>query len=130
VGVADIVGLGICWVFVALVLTWGVLSEGRSRAPGEAPPEPLRLRLPPPAADRPARFDGAAGAEWVVVERLAGTGPEVHRRGELLVSATLAARGRDLSPGDQRVEVAERPGGDQETLFLLRPESLSPSEPG
>lgn len=118
-GVGEIVGLIACWLLVAALLVWGVLTEGRRRGPGGPPPVALRLRGPA----EPARGHD----EWVVVERLAGFGPEVRREGELLVAAALAARARELHPDHLRVEIATRPGG-AETWFLLRREELAPTE--
>ncbi|HLH46490.1 MAG TPA: hypothetical protein VKV25_04960 [Acidimicrobiales bacterium] len=118
-GAGEVVGLVSCWLFVAAVLIWGVLTEGRRRGPGSAPPVAFRLREPTPPV--------AGHDEWVVVERLAGSGPEVRREGELLAAAALAARGRELRPDNHRVEVATRPGG-AETWFLLRREELTPTE--
>jgi hypothetical protein len=148
VGAADIVGFAICWVFAAAVLTWGVLSERRRGARSidrrrSTPSRPRRVLGPhtrtwhrrvvititppePPVPVRPAESD------WVVVESLPGSGPQVRAEGELLVAAALAARGlepTDLTPSDRRVEVTSPTDGEEVTLFLLRAGVLTPAEP-
>jgi hypothetical protein len=166
-GIADIVGFAVCWVFAAAVLTWGVLSErrrngcGRDRVPksrrrgagvgGFLRPRPrvwrrrvAGVQVPPPARVEQPRRPGpgsalprpvparVGSARWVVVESLAGSGPEVRAQGELLFAAALAARGvetSELRPGDRRVEVTYPDEGGEVTVFLLRSGVLTPAEP-
>lgn len=157
-GAADIVGFAICWIFAAAVLTWGVLSErrrggsaGRKVTPRRPQgyrglsPVPRRRRgdrrgwrtraggiivitAPPESRPEPRLGD----SDWIVIESLPGSGPDVRAEGELLVSAALAARGlepADLAPGDRRVEVTYPADGEEVTLFLLRAGVLTPAEP-
>lgn len=156
-GAADIVGFAICWIFAAAVLTWGVLSERRRGGPGDRrrrrpddyrglAPVPRRRRTDrrrwrnrrrnliviPPVPREPRATGRPADSDWVVVESLPGSGPEVRAEGELLVTAALAARGiepTDLAPGDRRVEVTYPADGEEVTLFLLRAGVLTPAEP-
>lgn len=134
-GPLEIVGFAVCWVFAAVVLTWGVMTERRRgpialrrrRRGGDAPvPAVAEVPLPVPPVEPPA----AAG--WVVVESIPGTGSEIRAQGQLVVAAALAARGvdvTDLSPRDQRTEVVRTAAGGEVTRFLLRTEFLSPSKP-
>lgn len=131
-GPAEIVGFAVCWVFAAVVLTWGVLTERRrgpvrrSRARSRRAARPV----PQPAAEPPVEL--AVGSGWVVVESLPGSGPDVRAEGDLIVAAALAARGVEVSAlalRDQRTEVFRTPDRGEVTRFLLRAEVLTPAEP-
>jgi hypothetical protein len=132
VGVAEIVGFAICWMFAAVVLTWGVLTERHRRGPTWR----RRRRHAPVVVTEPGPLPGRRmrhAADWVVVETLPGSGAEVDLRGELFVAAALAARGlepRDLAPDDRRTEVVSGPSGADVTRFLVRARVLTAAGPG
>jgi hypothetical protein len=112
-GVADIVIITVCWLVVAGLMLWGVLTEHRRDA------RRGRGRDWHPVAS-PA---SAAHTDWIVLESAPGSGQEVAVRALLLASALLASRGVDLEslpPGDLRTEVTTSSDGASSTRILVR----------
>src|ERR1700749_2553963 len=102
-GVAEVVGFAACWVLVAALMLWGVLTEKR-RGP---------MRFEPPAGMagggwHPSRSPRTAPADWVVIEVAEGASPDVAEQARFLAGAWMASRGIDMAtvaPSDIRTEV-------------------------
>ncbi len=123
-GVAEVVGFAACWLIVAGLMLWGVLTE-KNRGP---------MRFEPPAGMagmwHPSRAPRTSPADWVVVEVAEGASPEVAEQARFLAEAWLAARGIDLAavpPSDIRTEVTTTGDGVSTTRVLVRPAALTTS---
>ena len=130
-GIAEILGFAICWLLVATVMLWGVFTEHKRGGPtghsehsrhktergGER-----RTAHPSeqPTKRRPAR---PAIPEWVLIEALDGSAPEIADQARFLGSAWLVAQGvdaADLGAGDLRTEVTSSSDGTATTRILVR----------
>jgi hypothetical protein len=123
-GVAEVVGFAACWLIVAGLMLWGVLTEKR-RGP---------MRFEPPAgmagAWHPSRPPRTSPADWVVVEVAEGASPEVAEEARFLAGAWLASRGIDMAnvpPSDIRTEVTTTGDGVSTTRVLVKSAALHAS---
>jgi hypothetical protein len=123
-GVAEVVGFAVCWVLVAALMLWGVLTEKR-RGP---------MRFEPPAGMaggwHPGRAPRTSPADWIVVEVAEGASPEVAEQARFLAGAWLASRGIDLAtvpPSDVRTEVTTTGDGVSTTRVLVKSAALHAS---
>lgn len=120
-GVAEVVGFAACWVLVAALMLWGVLTEKR-RGP---------MRFEPPAGMagvwQPGRPPRTSPADWIVVEVAEGATPQVAEQARFLAAAWLASRGIDMAavpPSDIRTEVTTTGDGVSTTRVLVRSAAL------
>jgi hypothetical protein len=125
-GILEIIGFAACWMLVASLMLWGVLTEKKRGA--------MKLELPAGAAgpvpnrSRSARLNPG---DWVVVETAPGTTDEVGHQARFLAEAWLASHGIDpasVAPTDLRTEVIEGSAETQGTTrVLVRAGALQPS---
>ena len=123
-GVAEVIGFAACWLIVAALMLWGVLTE-KKRGP---------MRFEPPAGMagewHPSRAPRPSPAEWVVVEVAEGASTEVAEQARFLAAAWLASRGIEMAmvpPSDIRTEVITTGDGVSTTRVLVRSAALHTS---
>ena len=123
-GVAEVIGFAACWLLVAALMLWGVLTE-KKRGP---------MRFEPPAGMaggwHPSRAPRPSPAEWVVVEVAEGASTEVAEQARFLAAAWLASRGIEMAmvpPSDIRTEVITTGDGVSTTRVLIRSAALHTS---
>jgi hypothetical protein len=110
---AEIAVFAACWVIVAAIMLWGVFTEGRRGG----------YRGRSGSELHPARYNRVVQTDWIVVESLPGTGPDVGAQAHMIAAALLASRGIDiesLPAGDIRTEVTSTGDGDGTTRILVR----------
>jgi hypothetical protein len=113
VGIGEILWFSVCWLFIAGVLMWGVLTEHRRGGPDPVP----RIAGDPPVDRR------SSGDTWVAVDTVVGSSPDVVDEGRLLLAAWLASRGVDLdrvAANDVRTEEQVAEDGTTTVTFLVR----------
>jgi len=113
VGIAEIVGFAVCWLLVASIMLWGVLTEHKR---GGRSPDLDTQR-------HPSRTPRSAPTDWVVVESAQGATPEAAAQARLVATALLASRGIDLEAlpaADIRTEVTSSGDGLSTTRVLVR----------
>ena len=119
-GIAEIVIFAVCWLVVASLMLWGVFTEHKRDGIGVRRLRRRSRRGGDWTTPGPAR---TAPTDWIVLESVAGSGPEVEVQARLIAAALLASRGVDiemLPPGDLRIEVTTATDGAGTTRILVR----------
>lgn len=119
--VVEIVGFGLCWAFVAVVMLWAVLTEDR---PSDFD---VRFARPTTSFPAPAPDPPRAPGEWVLVETVPGATDRALGEAQLVLAAWLAAWGMDetdLPAADVRTEQVRAEGGAAFTRVLIRASAL------
>lgn len=111
-GIAEIVVFAACWIVVVTIMLWGVFTEGR------------RVRTRGANAGlHPARYNLVSQTDWIVVESMPGSTPEIGAKAHMIATALLASRGIDIESipaGDIRTEVTTAGDGEGTTRILVR----------
>ncbi len=129
-GVVEIVCFALCWVFVAVVMLWAVLTEDRRSDFDARFAYPIRRRVARPTAAPVAPVQtGTAPTppDWVLVATVDGWTDEAQAEGRLVLAAWLAAWGIDdarMPSTEVRTQRVQSTDGAEFTQVLVHASAL------